>query len=109
MNLYFEALPKQYSDILNDHDDLLKLHNSLDYGIHLDLATLLTRSDVKSWIENNYMRIDRFHLSIPGYGTNFNDYNELEYVLDVLINSGKPGTVEIQNFDNVHDWTKLII
>lgn len=109
VKLYFEALPKQYSDILNDHDDLLKLHNSLDYGIHLDLATLLIRSDAKSWIVNNYKRVDRFHLSVPGYGTNFNDYQELEYVLDVLIDSGKSGTIEIQNFDDIRDWRKLII
>jgi hypothetical protein len=109
VKLYFEALPKQYSDILNNHDDLLMLHSSLDYGIHLDLATLLTRSDAKSWIDNNYMSIDRFHLSVPGYGTNFVDYEEIEYILDVLINSGKPGTIEIQNFNDIKDWRKSII
>lgn len=96
LKLYFEALPSHMSDILNSHEELIKLNKG---KIHFDLAT---------WIENKrdinefkllLPHIDRFHLSIPGYGTDFRNYKESKIILKLLLDRNIKGTIEIQSLN----------
>lgn len=107
--LYIEALPVEICDAWNRHDELLALHENLDYGIHVDIATLLYNEENIEWCEENISSIDRFHLSIPRYGYDFHEYPSIDGILDIFIDNGIKGTVEIQNFSDWPSGKKYLI
>ena len=43
--------------------------------------------------------IDRFHLSIPGYGPDFSNYKESKIILKLLLDRNIMGTIEIQSLN----------
>ena len=83
INLYFEALPKKISDVLNYHEELIDLNNG---NIHFDSATWIENKrnfkDLKKIIKN----IDRFHLSIPDYRNDLWNFPEIKIICQLLIN-----------------------
>lgn len=70
-NLFFEALPQDYCDFLNTHEELLELKPR----IHVDTATLLSQKIGPDWVASNLDKIDRIHLSIPDYTSCFRKYS----------------------------------
>ena len=98
IKLYVEALPKEFSDVLNSHQELLDLYVDVPYGIHVDIATAISGQEGIVFFKNNIDQIDRFHFSVPGYGYNFDDYKLSIELLNLFISNKIKGTIEIQNF-----------
>ena len=95
-NLYFEALPLSYCDFINTHEELL----SINSRIHVDTATLITQGVAASWIGANLDYIDRIHLSIPGYTSDFRKYDSFfSGIVDQLRDFEGKIIIEVQNID----------
>tara|TARA_X000000950_G_scaffold36548_1_gene39051 strand:- start:8384 stop:9088 length:705 start_codon:yes stop_codon:yes gene_type:complete len=92
IKLYFESLPNFLSDIFNKHEDLLKISKS----IHLDTATWISNNRSFEDLKKIIHRIDRYHLSVPGYGHNFHDYPITKNILKLFNDNSIRGTFEIQ-------------
>ena len=97
--LYVEALPIEFSDVFNSHQDLIDSNEVQKNGIHVDIATAIVSKEKLSFFVNNISLIDRFHFSIPGYGFNFDDYPLSIELLKLFSLYKIKGTIEIQNFD----------
>ena len=52
--------------------------------------------------------IDRFHLSIPGYGPDFRNYNESKIILKLLLDRNIKGTIELQSLNKKENAIKDI-
>lgn len=100
IKLYIEALPKDFSDVINSHQDLIDFNDNVPYGIHVDVATAISCKEEFSFFENNINLIERFHLSVPGYGYNFEDHKFSIELLNLFLSNKIKGTIEIQNFIN---------
>ena len=98
IHLYLEALPEKYSAVFNLHSDLFQLHTNLDFGIHVDLATTIDCGEEFDLFYRNIERIDRFHFSVPGYSSNFSEFEVANRLLKTFLNRGIKGTIEIQDF-----------
>ena len=96
LKLYFEALPSHMSDILNSHEELIKLNKG---KIHFDLATWIDNKRDMNEFKLLLPHIDRFHLSIPGYGPDFRNYKESKIILKLLLDRNIKGTIEIQSLN----------
>lgn len=92
IKLYFESLPNFLSDIFNKHEDLLKISKS----IHLDTATWISNNRSFEDLKKIIHKIDRYHLSVPGYGHNFHDYPITKNILKLFNDNSIRGTFEIQ-------------
>jgi len=93
LTLYFEALPSIYSDILNSHKELINIQKK----IHFDSATFISNGKTLNDLNSILPFIERFHLSVPGYGMNFTDFPILKDIYQELIRNKIKGTIEIQN------------
>ena len=100
ITLYMEALPIEFSDVFNLHQDLIDMNEGLNGGIHVDIATAIGSKEKLSFFVNNISSIDRFHFSIPGYGFNFDDFPLSIELLNLFLTHNIKGTIEIQNFDS---------
>lgn len=110
IKLYIEALPKSLSDVFNDHSQLLNFHHNINQGIHVDIATAISNDEPYSFFEENLTSIDRFHLSVPGYGFDFENYEIALKLTKLFLSNGIKGTLEIQNYSNLNlDKLKTIL
>lgn len=100
IKLYIEALPKVFSDVINSHQDLIDFNDNVSHGIHVDIATAISSEEKFSFFEDNINSIERFHLSIPGYGYEFKDHKLSIELLNLFLSNKIKGTIEIQNFTN---------
>ena len=100
IKLYMEALPREFSDVINSHQDLIDFNVGVPYGIHVDMATAISCKEDFAFFENNIEYIDRFHFSIPGYSHNFEDYEFSVELLNLFLSRKIKGTIEIQDFTN---------
>tara|TARA_B110000971_G_C19949398_1_gene472601 strand:+ start:246 stop:986 length:741 start_codon:yes stop_codon:yes gene_type:complete len=100
IKLYIEALPKEFSDVINSHQDLIDLNVSVPYGIHVDIATAISCKEEFSFFKDNINIVERFHFSVPGYGYNFEDYLLSVELLNLFLSKKIKGTIEIQNYEN---------
>ena len=100
IKLYMEALPKEFSDVINSHQDLIDFNVGVPYGIHVDIATAISCKEELSFFKDNIDFVERFHFSIPGYGYNFEDYKLSVELLNLFLSKKIKGTIEIQNFTN---------
>jgi hypothetical protein len=100
IKLYMEALPKEFSDVINSHQDLIDFNIGVPYGIHVDIATAISCKEELSFFKDNINCVERFHFSVPGYGYNFEDYKLSVELLNLFLSKKIKGTIEIQNFTN---------
>ncbi|MDA9811675.1 hypothetical protein N9C07_05605 [Flavobacteriaceae bacterium] len=105
LKLYFEALPSHMSDIFNSHEELIKLNKG---KIHFDLATWIDNKRDMNEFKLLLPHIDRFHLSIPGYGTDFWNYKESKIISKLLLDKDIKGTIEIQSINKKENAIKEV-
>lgn len=97
LKLYYEALSINMSEILNTHEELINLNCG---KIHFDSATWINNNRIIKDLEPLIPQIERFHLSIPGYGTDFWKYPQLKKIFKIFRENKIKGTIEIQSFNN---------
>lgn len=107
IKLYVEALPNEFSDVINSHQDLINLNSGMSYGIHVDIATAISCKEDLSFFKANIDIVERFHFSVPGYGYNFKHYKLSIELLNFFLSKKIKGTIEIQNFKNFETNTFL--
>jgi hypothetical protein len=93
VKLYLEALPKEMCDFINSHKELVEFRDA----IHVDFATMIINGEGVEFLKANIHKIERFHISIPGYSYNFCDYPEIINWTKFLFNHKVQGIIEIQN------------
>lgn len=102
VKLYFEALPNSECQFLNLHSELIELHKLAGIGgIHYDICTGMIQNEGSSFVKANLSLIERFHLSIEGYGLEVLNNHTALSIYQKLHSKNIVGTLEVQDFNNI--------